>query len=402
MLNKKIPFIVKLNRVDLITLSSVLTTFIAMMFAIEGHLYFAMALLFLAMTADALDGMLARKWGLEREFGRYLDGFMDVLIYLVVPSIIMLQWQFDGYWSIFILLMIACGCIRLSVFNQVGNLEESDNDEQKEGSQKKLSYMGMPVFWSVFILAAVMILEKLIGLALSHVVLGVCLTAFSFYMIIDKAFFKFSSLAQILTLTLGGFAIFTVFALQQFGINSPVNVLLLALYLQIPVVIGGVLHMVIVKRNYLSSFVKPIHEGWFGANKTWRGIVVVPLLTAFGGLCMLPFEWLLNKMIGMSLLSQWNLGYLGLIAGIGYVLAELPNSFFKRRIGVQAGEVPEDKKYWFIALDQLDSALGVAIAYWLMLGISFETAWVYVISFPITALLVKQWLFSKQLKSSAA
>ena len=402
MLNNKIPFIVKLNRVDLITLSSVLTTFIAMMFAIEGHLYFAMALLFLAMTADALDGMLARKWGLEREFGRYLDGFMDVLIYLVVPSIIMLQWQFDGYWSIFILLMIACGCIRLSVFNQVGNLEESEKNEQREGSQKKLSYMGMPVFWSVFILAAVMILDKLIGLALSHVVLAASLTTFSFYMIIDKPFFKFSSLAQILTLTLGGFAIFTVFALQQYGINSPVSILLLALYLQIPVVIGGVLHMVIVKRNYLNTLVIPVHEGWFGANKTWRGMVVVPLLTALGGLSMFPIEWLLHKMIGMSLLSQWNLGYLGLIAGIGYVLAELPNSFFKRRIGVQAGEVPEDKKYWFIALDQLDSALGVAIAYWLMLGISFETAWVYVISFPITALLVKQWLFSKQLKSSAA
>lgn len=402
MLNNKIPFIVKLNRVDLITLSSVLTTFIAMMFAIEGHLYFAMALLFLAMTADALDGMLARKWGLEREFGRYLDGFMDVLIYLVVPSIIMLQWQFDGYWSIFILLMIACGCIRLSVFNQVGNIEESGSDEQKEGAEKKLSYMGMPVFWSVFILAAIMILEKLIGLALSHIVLAVSLTAFSFYMIIDKAFFKFSSLAQILGLTLGGFVIFTVLALMQQGINSPINVLLLALYLQIPVVIGGVLHMVIVKRNDLSFLVIPLHKGWFGANKTWRGMIVVPLLTALGGLCMLPIEWLLQQMIGVSLLSQWNLGYLGLIAGIGYVLAELPNSFFKRRIGVQAGEVPEDKKYWFIALDQLDSALGVAFAYWFMLGISFETVWVYVISFPITALLVKQWLFSKQLKSSAA
>ncbi|MGK0249593.1 MAG: phosphatidylserine synthase, partial [Oleispira sp.] len=57
-------FIIKLNRVDLITLSSVLTTFVAMMNAIEGHVYFAMALLFLAMTADALDGLLARKWGL--------------------------------------------------------------------------------------------------------------------------------------------------------------------------------------------------------------------------------------------------------------------------------------------------------------------------------------------------
>jgi CDP-diacylglycerol--serine O-phosphatidyltransferase len=405
---EKIPFIIKLNRVDLITLSSVLTTFIAMMSAIDGHLYFAMVLLFLAMTADALDGMLARKWGLEREFGRYLDGFMDVLIYLVVPSIIMLQWAFDGYWSVFILLMIACGCIRLSVFNQVGNIEEdsiekdSIEDVNTKSAKTKLAYKGMPVFWSVFILAAVMMLEKVIGLTLSHILLAISLTLFSFYMIVDKAFFKFSSLTQILVLTLGGCTIFTVFALQQYGIESPVNILLLALYLQIPVVIGGVLHMVVVKRNYLAALVIPIHQGLFGANKTWRGIFVVPLLTAFGGLCMMPLEWLLTQAIGTSLLSQWNLALLGFIAGVGYVLAELPNSFFKRRIGVEAGVVPEDKKYWFIALDQLDSAFGVAIAYWLMLGISFETAWVYVISFPITALLVKQWLFNKNLKSSAA
>ena len=400
MKNKQSPFIIKLNRVDLITLSSVLTTFIAMIYAIDGHLYFAMTLLFLAMTADALDGMLARKWGLEREFGRYLDGFMDVLIYLVVPSIIMLQWQFDGYWSIFILLMIACGCIRLSVFNQVGNVEDTQSDSTT--NEKKLAYKGMPVFWSVFILAATMILEKVVGLTFSHILLAISLTVFSFYMIVDKAFFKFSSLTQILVLTLGGFAIFTLLALQQFGLKSPVNILLLALYLQVPVVIGGVLHMVVVKRNYLSALVVPIHEGWFGANKTWRGLFVVPLLTAFGGLCMMPLEWLLTQAIGTSLLSQWNLALLGFIAGVGYVLAELPNSFFKRRIGINAGVVPEDKKYWFIALDQLDSALGVAIAYWLMLGISLETVWVYVITFPITALLVKQWLFTKNLKSSAA
>jgi phosphatidylserine synthase len=390
-------FIIKLNRVDLITLSSVLITFVAMMNAIEGYVYFAMALLFLAMTADALDGLLARKWGLEREFGRYLDGFMDVLIYLVVPSIIMLQWQFGGYWSIFTLLMIASGCIRLSVFNQVGNIEANSAGDDN----KKLAYKGMPVFWSIFILAAIMMLEKIMGLLLSHVLLAMSLTVFSFYMIVDKAFFKFSSLTQILVLTLGGFVIFTLFSLQQFGIKSPVNILLLALYLQIPVVIGGVLHMVVVKRNYLSACVVPINQGWFGANKTWRGFIVVPLLTALGGLCMMPLEWLLVQAIGISLLSEWNLAFLGFIAGVGYVLAELPNSFFKRRMGIQAGEVPKHKKYWFIALDQLDSALGVAIAYWLVLGISFETAWVYIISFPITALLVKQWLFNKKLKSSA-
>ena len=398
-------FIVRLNRVDLITLSSVLTTFISMVYAIDGYVYFSMALLFIAMTADALDGILARKWGLERDFGRYLDGFMDVLIYLVVPSIIMVQWGFDGYWSVFILLMIACGCIRLSVFNQIGNVEQKEEVQvsivSSKVTSKKLSYKGMPVFWSVFILAGALILEKLLGTTIAYLLLALSLTVFSFYMVVDKAFFKFRSIKQILSLTLGGFIIFSILTFQTLGFSSPLYWFYFALYLQIPVVIGGILHMVIVKRNDFPSLVTPIHKRWFGENKTWRGVVVVPLLTAFGAVCLWPIESLISQFYGSGILDQWSLIYVGLCAGIGYILGELPNSFFKRRIGIKAGEVPEDKKYWFIALDQLDSAIGVALAYWWVLDISFEVVAVYIITFPITALLVKRWLYQKQLKHSA-
>jgi len=177
---------------------------------------------------------------------------------------------------------------------------------------------------------------------------------------------------------------------------------LLALYLQIPVVIGGVWHMVVVSKDQLSFLKKPINQTLFGDNKTWRGMVVVPLLTAIGGLCLWPVEYVLEALTGQGLLAMYELWFVGLVAGIGYVLAELPNSFYKRRIGILPGEVPEDKKYWFIALDQLDSAIGVALAYWLILDVSFETMWIYIVTFPITALLVKQWLFNNNLKSSAA
>jgi len=392
MSEKKSLFIIKLNRVDLITLSSVLTTFVALIWAMDGHLYFSMAMLFVAMTADAMDGMLARKWQLEREFGRYLDGFMDVLIYLVVPAVILVQWGFNGYFSIFILLMIGAGCVRLSVFNQTGNIKESNG----------LSYLGMPVFWSVFLIAGVMLLEFLIGHQAALYLMALVLLVFSFYMVVSKPFFKFSSLQQILLLTIGGFSIFACAELAQFGQQSPLMYLLLALYLQIPVVIGGVWHMVVVSKDQLSFLKKPINQTLFGANKTWRGMVVVPLLTAIGGLCLWPAEYALEALTGQGLLSAYELWYVGLVAGVGYVLAELPNSFYKRRIGIQPGEVPEDKKYWFIALDQLDSAIGVALAYWLVLGVSFETMWIYILTFPITALLVKQWLFNNNLKSSAA
>ena len=396
MSNKNPLFIISLNRIDVLTLSSVFTTFFAIMFAMNEHIYLSMALLFVAMTADALDGMLARKYGLEREFGRYLDGFMDMLIYLVAPSIIMLQWGFDGYYCVFIMLMIGAGSVRLSVFNQVGNVESTAVD-----GQKNLSYLGMPVFWSVFILAGAMISERIVSLEFAHALLAVALTAFSFYMVISKPFFKFSSLKQILTLTIGGFVLFAGFEFAQFAEQSPLNVILLALFLQIPVVIGGVLHMMVVSGNHLSVLAAPIHKQWFGANKTWRGVIAVPALTALGGVCLYPLSGVIEGLFGQTILADTHFVWLGFVAGVGYILGELPNSFFKRRMGIQAGQVPEDKKYWFIALDQLDSAIGVAIGYWLVFGVATEVVWLYIITFPVTALLVKQWLYSRNLKASA-
>ncbi|MCD8523170.1 MAG: CDP-alcohol phosphatidyltransferase family protein [Saccharospirillaceae bacterium] len=150
-------WIIRLNRVDLITLSSVPLTLLALFFTLRQELLTALALLFLAMTADALDGLLARRWGLTREFGRYLDGFMDVLIYLVSPALILLQWGFDGVYAVALVTMIAAGCIRLSVFNQTGNIEDAS-----KGSARP-AYLGMPVFWSLLIIAPLVLLEHWLG-----------------------------------------------------------------------------------------------------------------------------------------------------------------------------------------------------------------------------------------------
>ena len=198
--NDESRFIVKLNFVDYITLSSVITTCLAVVSALEGYLYFATALLYIAMLADAYDGILARKYGVERSFGRYLDGFMDVLIYLVSPSIVWYLSGFTGWYGIFLMLMIAAGCIRLSVFNEVGNIEESDG----------LSYLGMPVFWSVFILGIGKILSIWLPQALLFVLLAITLCVFSFFMLYRARFFKFKSMNQILGITLGGASIFVL------------------------------------------------------------------------------------------------------------------------------------------------------------------------------------------------
>lgn len=173
--------------------------------------------------------------------------------------------------------------------------------------------------------------------------------------------------------------------------------LLTAWYLQIPIVIGGVLHMLTVTRDWLPALRQPVCERWFGANKTWRGFVLMPLLTAIGAACLVPAEQWLGEaaVFGHSPLLA------GFLAGIGYTLAELPNSYIKRRLGIAPGAVPEKHRQLFIFTDQIDSGIGVALAYLLYPGINWHICLAYALTFPFTALAVKRLLFLCQLKKSA-
>lgn len=193
-------FIIRLNRVDLLTLSGVVTASLATACFLERQFFLGTALLFLAMLGDALDGMLARRLGLVRNFGRYLDGFMDVLIYLVAPALGAYLMGFDGPWSVFLLAMLMAGCTRLAVFNDIGNLQEESG----------LAYLGMPVFWSVFGLAGFQLLAFVLPTAALFPVLALALALFSLAMLWHRPFFKFSKLSHIVGLTLGGAALFLV------------------------------------------------------------------------------------------------------------------------------------------------------------------------------------------------
>lgn len=197
-------FIITLNKVDLVTLSGVLTSSLAVAAALSGSIYLCTSLLFLAMLGDALDGILARKFKLERPFGRYLDGFMDILIYLVAPTLALYVHGFNGLWVIALWPVLICGSIRLSVFNDIGNIQESNG----------LAYLGMPVFWSVFILGGFLLLEFLLPPWLVYSLLSVSLCAFSYAMIIRRPFFKFKKLSHILTLTIGNSLLFLVLHLS--------------------------------------------------------------------------------------------------------------------------------------------------------------------------------------------
>ena len=148
-----------------------------------------------------------------------------------------------------------------------------------------------------------------------------------------------------------------------------IRILLLAL----PLVFGGILHMIVVKIDTLSYLKKPIHNRWFGYNKTWRGFFIMPLATWPGVLIAQSIEHLLD--LSTPLFTSHSSFLLALILGLAYCLAELPNSYLKRRLGIKEGTTSERYKICFIILDQADSAIGCLIAYKLFLVISWPVFW---------------------------
>ena len=132
-------FIVSLNRVDVLTLAGLLTACAGLAHAYRGSISLAIGLMLIAMFMDMIDGMLARRLGLESEFGRFLDSFCDVFIYLVLPLFILYQMGIQGPLSLAILFgFLTGGLLRLAQFNIIGTVEE-----------KGVAYhTGLQVIWS--------------------------------------------------------------------------------------------------------------------------------------------------------------------------------------------------------------------------------------------------------------
>lgn len=155
-----------------------------------------------------------------------------------------------------------------------------------------------------------------------------------------------------------------------------------ALYLAIPLIVSGVLHMAIVRANLLPALKRPIAARFFGPNKTIRGLVAMPLLTVVGVYLAVLLEAPLGDALLVSL-RQTSLVGLGLALGVGYALAELPNSYVKRRLGIAAGKLPEKNRFVFAFVDQADSAVGCAVVYALLLHVPVTVLVIVVLIGPV-------------------
>lgn len=152
--------------------------------------------------------------------------------------------------------------------------------------------------------------------------------------------------------------------------SSLEQLVFLPLLLVLPVMVGGILHMIVVKNNWFRQLTLPLNQPAFGRNKTWRGILIIPLSCTVGTIVTTPF---VREFAPPILVSEWDWLSLGIALGLAYACGELPNSFLKRRLGVAEGQLPERYRCVFFLMDHLDSATACCLLYMAWFGISFAT-----------------------------
>ncbi len=120
---------------------------------------------------------------------------------------------------------------------------------------------------------------------------------------------------------------------------------------------AAVLHAPVLRYDLLRPLKRPVDggRGWFGANKTWRGALVMftGVVLATGVVWELMPDELRDEPSSL----------VGALIGIGTVAGELPNSFLKRRLGIDPGERRMTRGgLALVVYDQADFVPGIAVA----------------------------------------
>lgn len=145
-----------------------------------------------------------------------------------------------------------------------------------------------------------------------------------------------------------------------------------AFLLILPVVFAGSMHMLAVKKDILPKTKVPISSSLLGDNKTYRGMILMPVFSAIGTVLLYFINIYLPASIQLTL-GFWQSIQLGVLLGAAYVLSELPNSFFKRKLGVPPGKSPDNHKFFFRLLDRLDSTIGCLLVFYFFFKVEFST-----------------------------
>jgi archaetidylserine synthase len=136
----------ELSFADYITMLSLVLIVNAFWLSWNDQIYLAIAVTFVSMFFDYLDGRIARKFG-GSPYGKVLDSLYDILGWVLFPALVInIQTQW-AWWSLAITtLFCVFAALRLSRFTVAGYVEKN-----------KRFYVGMPVSYSRYALLVVLL-----------------------------------------------------------------------------------------------------------------------------------------------------------------------------------------------------------------------------------------------------
>lgn len=127
---------------NIISLVALFLSWVSIVILLNNRFYLSFSVILIAFIMDALDGYIARRLKKESSFGRQLDGYVDVFVFLIYPALSF--YLFFGLRDIIsiiiVFIYIAAGVLRLARFNVTGFITAQNKEH--------LSYSGLPVFFN--------------------------------------------------------------------------------------------------------------------------------------------------------------------------------------------------------------------------------------------------------------
>ena len=158
-------------------------------------------------------------------------------------------------------------------------------------------------------------------------------------------------------------------------------------------ILGNSIHMILVKKNVLAKWNRPISSRLFGQNKTYRGFILLPVLSAI-------IAFLGSLLTGPYLGSIWVDFCLGFGMGLVYLFAELPNSYVKRRLNIPNGGYSKKYKVLQIIIDRADSLVGIFCYYYLIVSITIRDSFLLFLGAMVLSFFTSLLLKTLQIKRS--
>ncbi len=178
-------------------------------------------------------------------------------------------------------------------------------------------------------------------------------------------------------------------------------IFLQAFYLILPLILAGIVQSIVPKNNWLPRLNIPIDfnktlggKPIFGLNKSWRGMIVMTLgsvIVVYLQAALYSVDFFKNLSLINYESHHWVI--VGVLLSLGYLLAELPNSFIKRRLNIGAGAQSSRGFLLQYFVDQADSCIGVAIVLVIFLNFDMYTAFVVFVVGLVVHILFDQTMY---------